>query len=65
MSFTDIKLLKLYNKRGPKEVLSLKTDDIYGATSKRSIRERPLDAEEKYLRSGMNLQPRNEQVAPM
>lgn len=33
MSFVDLKLLKMYNKKDPKELLSLKTVDIKGNSS--------------------------------
>ena len=55
MSFTDLRLLKLYNKREPKELLSLKTRDIPGAVPAKMTRDRQDDSEMKYLRSSLGL----------
>ena len=43
MSFVDLKLLKMYNKKDPKELLSLKTRDIKGKPIKYSRNSRKIE----------------------
>jgi hypothetical protein len=51
MAFTDIRLLRIYNNKPPKNNLSLYTDDIRGAKPRETIHELDPQGKEKYMNS--------------
>lgn len=72
MAYTDIRLLKLYNNKPPKPVLSLCTDDIRGMLAVTSgakphftIRNMDPEGRDKYMNSTLKRVQSTSSIKPM
>lgn len=72
MAFTDIRLLKLYNNKPAKPLLSLHTEDIkgrmespLGATPHLTIRNMDPERREKYMNSTLKRVESTSSIKPM